>query len=53
MGALHGVIRVKGKVPERPSGGRPELDPKEFFAGLDGNGDGKLTQDELPGRLRR
>lgn len=42
----------KGKVPERPSGGRPEFDPAQFFAALDANGDGKLTKDELPGRLR-
>jgi peroxiredoxin/mono/diheme cytochrome c family protein len=42
----------KGQMPDRPSGGRPEFDPKQFFAGLDANHDGKLTKDELPRRLQ-
>ncbi|MEX0676063.1 MAG: redoxin domain-containing protein [Pirellulales bacterium] len=42
----------KGKMPARPSGGRPEFEPKQFFAALDADGDGKLTKDELPGRLK-
>lgn len=39
--------------PDRPQGGpegRP--DPKEAFKRLDANGDGKLSQEELPDRLR-
>jgi len=42
----------KGEVPETPSGGRPRFEPQEFFAALDGNGDGKLEKNELPGRLQ-
>lgn len=42
----------KDNIPKSPSGGRPEFDPKEFFAALDGNGDEKLTKDELPGPLK-
>ena len=43
----------KGQMPERPSGGRGfgRLDPEKVFKQLDSNNDGKLTQDELPGRL--
>jgi len=42
----------KGQMPDRPSGSRPgRLNPEQIFTSLDGNGDGKLTKDELPGRL--
>jgi peroxiredoxin/mono/diheme cytochrome c family protein len=43
----------KGQMPDRPSGSRNlgRLDPEKIFASLDSNGDGKLTKDELPGRL--
>ena len=46
-------VYPKGKAAERRSGGRAEVDPKEFFAALDGNGDGKLTKDELPDQLQK
>ena len=39
----------KGEAPERPSGNRPgELDPKQIFAALDADKDGKLVKEELP-----
>ena len=43
----------KGEVPEKPSGGRglENLTPDKVFVTLDANKDGKLTQEELPGRI--
>ncbi len=42
----------KGQAPERPSGGGPDrMDPKQIFAALDADKDGKLVKDELPDRF--
>jgi hypothetical protein len=42
----------KGQSPTRPSGGLPDnLDPKQIFASLDANKDGKLSKEEVPGRF--
>jgi hypothetical protein len=43
----------KGEMPERPSGGRSldQITPEKVFASLDANKDGKLTKDEVPGRI--
>ena len=40
----------KGQVPER-SGGFGRVDPEQVMKSLDTNGDGKLSQDELPARI--
>lgn len=34
------------------AGGRGGFDPDAIFQRMDGNGDGKLTKDELPGRMQ-
>lgn len=47
------VTFPKGQVPP-PSGGRgfgPQINPEEIFKQLDANSDGKLVQEELPGRM--
>ncbi len=45
-------IFPKGEDPGPPSGGVPDMpDPKQIFAKLDANKDGKLVQDELPGQF--
>jgi len=41
----------KGQVPQRPSGGGGRIDPEQVMKSLDANGDGKLSQDELPARI--
>src|SRR5262249_29538598 len=41
-----------GGVPGRPGGGQFNVDPKEAFARLDANKDGKLSKDELPQRMQ-
>ncbi len=42
----------KGQAPEKPSGGRPDqLDPKQVFASLDADKDGKLSKEEVPGKF--
>ncbi len=39
----------KGQAPANPSGNRPDrLDPKQIFAALDADKDGKLVKEELP-----
>ena len=41
----------KGQLPQNPSGGFGRLDPQQVMKSLDANGDGKLSQEELPGRM--
>lgn len=43
----------KDQVPDQASGSRAfgRLDPDEIFRALDRDGDGKLSKDEMPGRL--
>ena len=43
----------KGEMPDRPSGGRGfgQLTPEKVMTMLDANKDGKLTKEELPGRI--
>jgi len=46
-------VYPKDQVPTRPSGGRGQIDPKTMFKSFDANKDGKLTKEELPGRLQQ
>lgn len=41
----------RGPAEERGAGNRP--DPRQLFKQFDANGDGKLTQDEVPERMQR
>ena len=46
------TLLTQGPGAPRPAGGQFNVDPKEAFARLDANKDGKLSKDELPERMR-